>query len=162
MSRSADLYVRRVQFNEGVLRGLCKDVGEEEARRPIAGRSSFWWVLGHVVEHRAVPLRLLGGDRSSPLPLGELFGRDTLPRTDVAHPTIAELVAEFGRLGGLLAARARELGDAAEDVEYETPARTRLPVGAFFLFHEDYHLGQLGLMRVHLGCAPLVPPRKRD
>ena len=157
MSRSAAMYGKLLSFNDGVLKGLCKDVGEAEARRSFEGRSSFWWVLGHLVEHRAVPLKLLGGDRSSAIELSALFGRDTTPRADVSSPTVPELLAEFVRLGGLLAARAAQLGDAAEDVSFMTAAGVVMPVGPFFTFHENYHQGQLGLLRVWLGKNPLVP-----
>lgn len=161
MSRSAESYVRMLKFNDGVLRGLCKDVGEDEARRPHEGRSSFWWILGHVVEHRAVPLALLGGDRSSAFDLPGLFGRDTKPRADVATPTVAALVGEFLRLGGLLAARAAELGDGLDAKTMMTVAGVEMPIGPFFTFHETYHLGQLGLLRTWLGKGPLVPPKAR-
>ncbi|HYC79088.1 MAG TPA: DinB family protein [Planctomycetota bacterium] len=159
MSRRVEDYLAMTALNDGTARALTRGVGEDEARRRFGGRSSFRWILGHVAEHRAVPLEILGGDRASKFDLSTAFARDTAP-TDDATPTLAELLEEFLRFGALLGARVRELGDAAFERTHRTPAGVELPTPAFFYFHETYHLGQLGLLRTWLGKPPLVPPQR--
>jgi hypothetical protein len=161
MSNVAEHYGKLVLLNDGAFRGVSKDVSDKDARVRLDGRSSFWWIAGHLAEHRAVPLAALGGDRTSRFPLTELFGRDTTPREDAASPTLAELASEFVRFGDLLRARVTELGDSAFVRTHATPGGLEMPLPFFFHFHESYHLGQLGLLRTRLGRAPLVPPLRR-
>jgi hypothetical protein len=161
MSLIADAFLKQLTLNDGALRGACKDVTEAEARRRHEGRSSIWWIVGHLVEHRAIPLAELGGDRASRFDLSSLFARDTVPREDVASPSLADLIGEFLRFGDLYRALVAASGDAAFMKTRPTPGGLEMPLPLFFHFHETYHLGQLGLLRTWLGKNSLVPPLKK-
>jgi uncharacterized damage-inducible protein DinB len=133
-------------------RGLSDELA---AKRPAEGVASAAWILGHLVKTRRGILKLLG----HPLPedpVWEPYGRhgDGVSGTLAFH----ELVEAFKATDGPLKEAIRAVEDwdrptLNPGIKVEQPLEQVL---AFLFSHENYHLGQLGVLRRLLGLEGSV------
>ncbi len=133
-------------------------VTDDEAFVQPQGGNCLNWVAGHIVQHRAITLQLLGCPFHFPFNKYTRYNRGTEPilKDGPKVVPLAEMVEDWAATKKDLLAT---LGTVNIDV-LEKPAPFS-PIGdeeetvgsllAGLLFHESYHIGQLGLLRRMLG-----------
>ncbi len=128
-------------------------------RQPEPQSNALLWLLGHVALHRWTLLSRC--DPKTPkFPWGEAFARGGKPGAAEKAVPLADLLRFFRETSARLVERLAELSDA----ELSASIGRKLPSGeetlrgmvAFFLFHEAYHVGQIGYLRKLLGYEALI------
>lgn len=131
------------------------DVDEDTARVRARGGTgaSISWIVGHLLGSRCTVLRLCGVE--VPNPWEERFSMAT-PATDGSdYPTLAELRSAWEETHE----RLQEALDGMDGADLEKDGGFPTPLGdsrvasalTFFAFHESYHLGAIGNLRVEVG-----------
>ncbi len=134
------------------------DLRNTDALRRARGEegSSISWGLGHILSFRSAGLRACGVDHDNPY--GDLFSFES-PATDGAgYPDIAELRDAWNETHTKLAGAVAGLSEAQLLAEADLP----IPLGdpsllgglSFIQWHEAYHIGVIGLLRVQWGYRP--------
>ena len=143
-----------VRLNNKVAVARTAGFTEADWKHQIRDSSSAMWIIGHLCIYRGRQLRML--DVAAPEQSWEVhFAKETRPGEIPADVRGETVLAEFTRLG-------EQLASALEKVTPEHAARstgTKLFNGAetigatatTWLWHESYHVGQLGLIRKALG-----------
>ena len=127
--------------------------------RPADHSNHVLWVVGHLTRTRGLITQQLRG-QAGRLPLDPFFagGQPLLP--DIEYPDPEQVVAAWrSTLSETQAAL-----NAAADADLERPSLTNFPtldgrVGgalAAGIFHESYHVGQLGYLTKWLGYPRLL------
>ena len=128
-------------------------------RQPEPQSNALLWLLGHVTRHRSMLLQRC--DPAAPkFPWGEAFARGGTPGELERSVPLADLLRCFRETTARLVERLPALTEA----ELSASIGQKLPHGddtlrgmvAFLLFHEAYHVGQIGYVRKLLGYAPLI------
>jgi uncharacterized damage-inducible protein DinB len=134
------------------------DVSHEESlRAPAGGGNSMNWILGHVVYSRSAIARALGGDVLLPKEQAQVYERGAAALTgESAVLPFSELLALYDRYQEDHLARLARIDGAALAREVPGLFRPEVPepVGVLLsslVFHEAYHVGQLGLVRRSIG-----------
>lgn len=135
-----------------LVRRMADGVSHEDSLgRPIAGGSSFNWLVGHLVVSRDDILELLGHDQLAGPEIHQLYARGSRPPGD-------DEAVDFERLLRLFEAQGAALHEAVEHVDAGALERPReggaSSVGAFvgfLVWHEAYHAGQAVLYRRAVG-----------
>ncbi len=113
--------------------------------------ASISWIVGHLLNYRCAVLRAIGVEH--PNPYQEKFSFQS-PATDGGdYPDIAELLADWNALHGKLN---NALGDLTEDrllgeTDLHGGDGSLLGALTFHMWHEAYHIGIMGLLRVEWG-----------
>ena len=146
-----------LQTDDMFVRECVKDITHEESLvRPQSVGNSFNWVLGHIVVYRDALLELLGKARLHPEAERAQFKRNAHPTTGMnSNVALETLVADFERAGAQLqeavaGATAAQLAAAFND-KYSVEHRL-----VHLIWHEAYHVGQLGMLRRLAGKEPVV------
>jgi hypothetical protein len=125
----------------------------ELTRTPAENSNPMLWMAGHLAQTRVRLGRLLGVDREVPWP--SLFQRGSPPPESERYPALADIRREWEQAGTALRARLRNMSEAElyGDLEMKIPSTDGTLEGAivFALFHEGYHVGQMGYVRRTLG-----------
>jgi uncharacterized damage-inducible protein DinB len=124
---------------------------EESLVRPQPGGNSANWVLGHILASRSGLLKNLG---EQPL-LDEAAVQQYRRGSDgnVPNPVpLADLIAALDRSQPAIIAAMKRIPDAALAAKspFASPAGAEATLAealAGMVFHESYHVGQLGLLR---------------
>lgn len=131
------------------------DLDDATARRRARGEAgaSISWILGHLLCQRCYLLAACGEETENPYESRFSF---RAPATDGAdYPPIADLRSDWIDLHGRLVHRVRGLSVEALLAESTLPNPTGdaslLSALAFFVWHEAYHVGTIGLLRVQWG-----------
>ena len=134
-------------------------ISDEEAFiQPQGGGHCMNWVAGHIVQHRALTLQLLGCPFHFPFNKYTRYNRGTDPilKDGPKVVPLSEMREDWSATG-------KDLLANLESVKVETLAKPApySPLGddeetvgslvAGLLFHESYHIGQVGLLRRLLG-----------
>lgn len=131
------------------------DLSNADAVRRARGDegSSITWIVGHVLGYRCMTLRALGVDQDNPY---EKPFSANAPATDGAgYPDIAALRAAWSDIHAKLA---RAVGGLTDD-QLLGPSTLPIPLGdptllgglSFIQWHEAYHIGVIGMLRVQWG-----------
>jgi len=144
-----DTVAAQFRFHEGMLARTVE--GFEEAdwlHRPGEANHALW-ILGHVAATRRYLLRRLG-EKVDEEEWEKAFGQGNRPG-DKLEPAPAALIKDVQSMGAQLEMRIRSLTLEETEAPIEKPmpdgSKTRAGMVRFLLFHEAYHLGQLGLLR---------------
>jgi hypothetical protein len=143
-----------VRHNNKVAAARTRDFSAADWDAQFAGGSSARWVVGHLCNYRRRQIRMLGAP-SPDAPWDAAFAKDTTPGSLPAHPDGPAALAEFSRLG-------EELATLLEKVTPETAvsatgqtlfngATTVSATATTWLWHECYHIGQLGMLKRYVG-----------
>ncbi len=141
-------------LNTRIAPALVAEFSEDEFRRELDGARCALWLLGHLAGARRSVLAMLSAKRPDK-PWDEHFGRqsDPTPRDDWPAPD--EVLADFREGGSLLAQRLKLLTASEFAAERTSPITEETATLAhhlqFYLFHESYHVGQVGFIRAQLG-----------
>lgn len=139
--------------------GNCLEgVDEAQALARIDGRTNHLaFLAAHLVGSRAYLAGALGGDGTDPFQA--LLG-DARTIDDVARfPSLAEIRAAWPSV----TARLMEALAAVDPAALDRPAPAAFPIGdpsvlgmaAFLVQHDSYHIGQMALLRKHLGFGAM-------
>jgi hypothetical protein len=131
---------------------------DELTRTPSEQSNPMVWMAGHLAQTRVQLGRLLG--IAQPVPWPTLFKRGSPPPDIAAYPSLAEIRDVWQTAGAALRTRIRELADQqlCESLQVKIPSTDGTLRGAivFALFHEGYHVGQMGYVRKTLGRGGIV------
>lgn len=138
------------------LAGLSDD---DALRQPEPGGNCLNWVAGHVVGTRGAMLDLLGQERPFPAARYERYRRGSAPVTGAAEALpLAAMAADFAATAVPLRAglATMTLERLAGRAPFSPGGRDDETVGSLLaglVFHEAYHIGQLGTLRRLCGAA---------
>jgi hypothetical protein len=125
--------------------------------RPTERNNPMLWVAGHLVQSRAMVLRLLGEPVETGW--GQLFDRGATIGDADRYPSRDEIERLMREVSPRLHAKLAALDDAS----LARPASMGLPFAktladelAFFALHDTYTVGQMGYIRKALGFPGLV------
>ena len=142
-----------LRFTSFVMKVATGDIKAEDAVRRARGSegASISWIVGHLTGYRCQIMKVLGHE--FPNPLGETIGDHA---TDGAgYPPLTEIVAAFARVSEELEKVIANVDDRVLDapVDPGSPHREKkvLQVLSFYVWHEAYHMGQLGTLRAQFG-----------
>jgi hypothetical protein len=140
-----------------------ENVPEDIARyAPAGGGNCLAWVVGHLIDSRVGTLRMLGVELPFDPEKYHRFHRGSDPVTaDEDLPALAEMCEDFRSTAGPLAEGLAALNDnlvasAAPFSPGNNPQETVGSLLAGLVFHESYHVGQLGILRRSGGLDSVV------
>jgi len=126
--------------------------------QPSAESNHMLWIAGHVVVHRGLTTRLLGGEWSAPWE--KLFARGTRRVGADRYPSASHIQEAWTEVSeklttALATVNAQALANPAVQ---GTPSLDGTLGGAisFLCLHEIYHVGQMGYLRKWLGYGQVV------
>lgn len=125
----------------------------EATRTTCQNANPMVWMAGHLAQSRARLARLLGVEQEIPWPT--LFTRDVAAPRSEEYPALADIRGAWETAGRALRTRLRAMSEEElhGDLHVKIPSTDGTLRGAivFALFHEGYHIGQMGLVRRTLG-----------
>jgi uncharacterized damage-inducible protein DinB len=148
------------KFNTDIINKAIAEVKDEDwFRTPGDDSNHLLWMLGHVVVHRGMVLKLLGNDWNTEW--SPLFARGAERRVDASeYPSVDEMRDAWNQISEQLKATlnessAEKLGSSAPE---GMPSFDKTVSGsvAFFAFHDCYHTGQMSFLRKWLGYGQTV------
>ncbi len=137
---------------------VTNDLDDRTARRQARGAegASIAWIVGHLCHYRYEIMKLLGHD--APSPFAEAFGKEGA--TDGAdYPSIEELRASWMTVSKKVAHVLASATDEQISAPLPGPGsphgeKSILDTIVFYMWHESYHMGQLGTLRAQFGLTP--------
>lgn len=131
------------------------DLSNQDAVRRARGDSgaSISWIIGHLLDFRCAVLAACGVD--CPNPYSEKFSFQS-PATDGRdYPDIRELWSQWRgiheKLLGVLSGLTEEQLNGETALPSTDPTRSLLGALGFYAWHEAYHVGAVGTLRVAWG-----------
>ncbi len=143
-----------LRLTDYVVELVMDDVKNKDARQRARKSEgpSISWIVGHLCHYRYEMMKAVGEPVESP------FAQFIERATDGSdYPDLAELRQSWKETSE----RVQEVADRVTDDQLTAPAaigphdeRTVLDRMVFFMWHESYHMGQLGTIRAQLGLTP--------
>jgi uncharacterized damage-inducible protein DinB len=147
-----------LRLNTKLFRNCLDGVSDETAAiRPSASTNSAAFVAAHVTDSRFYLLKALGAEQPNPLAeyLEGRRGIDDVKRV----PPLAEIQRAWTAASRALRDKLDSMMAAELDAKIESPFPmdnpTPLSLVAFFVQHDSYHIGQLALLRKHVGLPAM-------
>jgi uncharacterized damage-inducible protein DinB len=159
MDSAIESVLQGMDLNSQLYRGALEGLSREELSRRCGPESSpVIWIAGHLVSGRYGMAGLAGIKVVGPWQ--DLFKRYSRIVEPVAYPEVDEIERAWTEISSRLIGRLGQL----TDVELDSPSPRKFPVAdntvraglAFLLWHESYHIGQMGFLRKWLGYESLV------
>jgi len=150
---------RQALYTSATFLANLKDITDAEAlQQPDTGGNSLNWVAGHVVLYRITHLGMLGGESPVSREKYARYQRQSEPVTAEGEGVLAlgEMIEDWVALRqpfftAIRAADTPILEKAAAFSPLNDPEETVGSLAAGLLFHESYHIGQLGILRRLVG-----------
>jgi hypothetical protein len=145
--------------NTDIVSKAVADVASDDwFRKPGDDSNHLMWVMGHLIVHRGMTLKLLGGQWDTSW--APLFARGAERVADQEYPSADEIKTAWQQVSGDLVTAVR---NAPADV-LSNAAPTGSPTFdgkvsgnvALLAFHDAYHAGQVGYLRKWLGYGQTV------
>ncbi len=144
--------------SEALLQKSLAGLTREQGLTRFGATNPLLWMAAHLTTTRFGLAQLVGVD--APRPWDGRFTRGSELGELASIPETTEILAAWSRVGGLLAQRLGQLGDA----DLDAPAPRTFPIDdkslrggvGFLAYHEAYHLGQMAFVRKALGLGGLV------
>ena len=135
------------QFQGTIYDNAQANLTEAQAmQRPTEHNNHMNWLLGHVLHCRYMLANMLGVQAENPF--GQRYWTEI---EDGEYPTVAEVVQHFPAISKQLTEALNGLSDAQLDARAAEDKPSLTEIVSFFVYHEAYHLGQLGYARKALG-----------
>jgi uncharacterized damage-inducible protein DinB len=147
----AEVFSNMFQFQSSIFHNALVQLTQEDSlKRPSPQSNHINWLLGHIVHCRYMIAGMIGVKAENP------FGnRYWTPIDDASYPTLREIVETFPIISEKLLDRLS--GMTNEDLEV-SPAPGQpswSDIVSFFVYHEAYHLGQIGYARKLIGLEAM-------
>lgn len=145
--------------NTDIISKAIKDVASEDwFRKPGDDSNHLMWVMGHLIVHRGLTIKLLGGQWDTSW--APLFARGAQRVADDEYPSSEEMKTAWQQVSADLVTAVR---NAPADL-LANPSRAGSPTFngkisgnvAVLAFHDAYHAGQVGFLRKWLGYGQTV------
>jgi uncharacterized damage-inducible protein DinB len=143
-----------LRFTNFIMNVVTSDVKEEDARRRARDSEgpSISWIVGHLLRYRYDMMKLLGHERLNSL--ADTFGSSATNGSD--YPDLKVIVAAWNEAVQELDKVIATVGDEqilAKIGGAGSPhgEKTVLQSLSFYIWHESYHMGQLGTLRTQWG-----------
>jgi hypothetical protein len=141
-----------------VSRAIADVATEDWFRKPGEDSNHLMWVMGHLVVHRGMTLKLLGGQWDTPW--APLFARGAERIADEEYPSSEEIKTAWQQVSADLLPAVRNASDeilsnAAKEGSPTFDGKVSGNV-AVLAFHDAYHAGQVGYLRKWLGYGQTV------
>jgi uncharacterized damage-inducible protein DinB len=153
-----DLVAAQFRFHEAMLARTVEGFEDADWLHRPGEANHAHWILGHIAATRRYLLRRLG-EKVDEEAWEKEFAQGTKPG-EKPEPAPAALIKDVQLLGAQLEMRIKSLTLEEMEAPIEKPmpdgSKTRAGMARFLLFHEAYHLGQLGLLRRIRGKPPAV------
>ncbi len=158
MANTSAPITESLKFTDMIMNLVTSDLTDDVATRRSRDDdgASIAWIIGHLCHYDYEITKLLGGDAESPF--AEMFGN--AGATDGSnYPDLAELKANWTDTSALVLAAV----EAATDEQIMSPLGGKdsphgeqrvLDTLVFYMWHESYHMGQLGTLRAQFGLTP--------
>jgi uncharacterized damage-inducible protein DinB len=138
-----------------------RDLSNEQAIRRTRDPdgASISWHLGHLCHARIELMQLLGTEVENTFE--QLFDRTAAATDGGNYPSIAGLRQSWTRIanstGGVLnSVTEEELLAPLNQAPHPHEEKNVLGVLSYILWHEVYHIGQIGTLRTQLGLRPAI------
>ena len=150
--------LRVSDFFMGLLTGDLSNAQATQRVRVDEG-PSISWVVGHLLNGRCEILKLL--DPEAENPFAEKFDRLVAASDGSDYPPLADLMSSWSDISHRVF---RALGTVTHEqlvnpiAEMGAPHEERnlLGVLAYVVWHETYHMGQIGTIRTQMGLTPMI------
>jgi len=146
-------------LNDQIYRSALDGLSREELNRRTGPESSpVIWIAGHLVSGRIGMASLAGIEAE--FGWQDLFKRYSKILEPSAYPEIGAIESAWSDISSRLEARLGQLTDR----ELNAPNPRKFPITdktvraalVFLLWHESYHIGQIGFLKKWLGYDSLV------
>jgi hypothetical protein len=151
--------LRFLKINAFLYKSALRDLSEEELHRfPSDHSNPMIWIAGHVLNSRVDLARYLKIEAGCPW--GKLFERHSRLQPAAAYPGIEEILGCWSTTNRALRIGSERL--TPEELSGPSPEKLSIEVDSlgsgisFFVWHESYHIGQMGYLRKWLGYEGLV------
>jgi len=152
ISAIATIYIELLEMQAGIFNNAFKGINDSDAMlRPNDKVNHINWLLGHLTTCRFMLYNLLGGNETDPH-----FNLYFKPISSSAnYPDLQTTKSNWERITKLLLCKVESFSD--DEMEKELPGKDGRPKDflSFFIYHEAYHLGQIGYARKFLGLPVL-------
>ncbi len=158
MANLAKPIAESLKFTDFIMNLVSDDLTNEVATRRARDDegASIAWVIGHLCHFRYEIMKLLGHDFENPF--ADKFGRSGATN-GVGYPDIKELKTKWADTS----AKVLPIIEAATDEQIMRPLggpdsphgeKKALDTLVFYMWHESYHMGQIGTLRTQFGLTP--------
>ena len=148
-----------IALNYGLILKSFDELDDEVAmRKPTPTINCPNWMLGHLVIGRYHLAGLAGADAALS-PWAELYARGSVFSPDKNYRKLSEIRQGWIEVSELINKSLPQLTEEylAKKCPVDFPVEDKTMLGglAFLTLHENYHVGQLGLIRKELGLSSL-------
>ena len=154
-----DQIASHLKLGDYLLRAALEKLSYEELHRRGGPQSnSLLWIAGHLALSRCRMLKLAGGDVD--FPWSDLFSRGSAIQDPAAYPDLNNILEAWESTSNLLLAAlprmTPELLFAKSPQSLPGDDKSVRGALSFLVYHEAYHIGQMGYLRKMLGYESLV------
>ena len=146
------VYTDQLIMQAGIFNNAFEGITDKDAlKRPNNQVNHLNWLLGHLATCRFMLLNLIGGKENDPY--FNLYFKAIAD--DTRYPALSVIKNNWELATRLLTEKIETLSD--EEMNSEIPGKGGRPKDfiSFFIYHEAYHLGQVGYARKFLGLPVL-------
>lgn len=149
----AAIPLQSLQLQNGIFQNALQDITDEQALFRANDQSNHLnWVLGHLVTCRYMLANSLGLELKDPN--GKLYFQ---PIGAYQYTSLAAIEQQWQNVSGHLLPHLKGLSNEMLGSVIDDQGTSRLSILLFYIYHEAYHLGQIGILRKILGLSPMQP-----
>jgi uncharacterized damage-inducible protein DinB len=148
----ASVYTGMLDMQAGIFNNAFDGINDKDAvKRPNEQVNHLNWLLGHLATCRLMLLNLIGGNAADPY--FNIYFKSISEENK--YPSLKEIKENWDFATNLLIEKIESISE--EEMETEIPGKGGGPRDfiSFFIYHEAYHLGQIGYARKLLGLPVL-------
>lgn len=154
-----DQITHHLKLGDYLLKTALENLSDEELHRRGGPQSnSMLWITGHLALSRHRMLKLAGEDRE--FAWADLFSRGSAIQAPDAYPPLDEVLQAWDRGSSELLAALPKMTPsqlfAKSPQSLPTDDKSVRGALSFLVYHEAYHIGQMGYLRKMLGYESLV------
>ncbi len=147
-----EVFKDMLAFQERIFHNVFKGLTDKVAiQRPHHQGNHSNWLVGHIVHCRYMLASMLGMEVAQPF--GQLYWEPV--STEKKYPGLEEIKSNFDGISKGLSAQLDGMSDR-ELLNTQKGQPALKEIIPFFIYHEAYHLGQLGYVRKWIGLEPLI------
>ncbi len=147
----AELFSSMFQFQGGIYKNALENLTDELAHQRPSDKSNHTnWLLGHILHCRYMLANMIGVEAKNPFDKTYWGAIE-----DKTYPEINEVTKHFPSISSLLVDKLSSMTDAELDAKPAPDKPSTADIVSFFVYHEAYHLGQIGYARKMIGLEAL-------